>query len=117
MTHPILLITISCFLNTAAQIFLKMGVSRVNFSLSESLNFLLNPYIGGGICCYGLSLVFWLLALSKVDLSYGVPLLSLSYVLTALAGAYFFQESLGAWRLLGMVLIMGGIYCVSRTAG
>lgn len=110
LKSPLFLTMISCLLNATAQVFLKIGVSRF-----DSL-FFLNPYVVGGVGCYGFSLIFWLLALSKMELSYGVPLLSLSYVFTALAGVYFFQETLGAWRLLGIFLIMGGVYCVSRAA-
>jgi multidrug transporter EmrE-like cation transporter len=70
----------------------------------------------GGVACYGTSLLLWLLALTRVEMSYGVPLLSLSYVLTTVVGAFFFKEALPVWRLVGLGLIMGGIYCVARTS-
>jgi multidrug transporter EmrE-like cation transporter len=117
-SSPLWLIAISVVLNTLAQILLKQGVGKVG---GETLWMWVwgcghTPFIWGGVACYGTSLLFWLLALTKVEMSYGVPLLSLGYVLTTLAGALFFKEGLSVWRLVGLGLIMGGIYCVTRTS-
>ncbi len=123
MTATLWMILASALLNAAAQVFLKLGVQQVGncafssaFYLQMGLHFFKNPFIFMGVGCYGISLLCWLRALFEVDLSYGVPLLSLSYVLTALAGVLFFQETLGVPRILGIGLILGGIYLVAKTA-
>lgn len=123
MTAALWMILASALLNTAAQVFLKLGVQQVGncvFSsgsyLQMGLHFFRNPFIAIGVGCYGISLLCWLRALFEVDLSYGVPLLSFSYVLTALAGVLFFQEALGIGRIFGIGFILGGIYLVAKTA-
>lgn len=117
------MILASTVLNTTAQVLLKTGLRQVNQELILSPSYLQlgllwgsNPFIVLGALCYGISLLFWLRALSTVDLSYGVPLLSFSYVLTALAGVFFFQETLTVLRILGIGLIIGGIILVAKTA-
>ena len=122
--HLFFLIFSSALLNTAAQVFLKCGLNRSQMEafywkdiLILGLNFIKNPFIFCGIVCYVLSLGFWMGALARVPVSYAVPLLSISYVFTALAGVYFFNENLSFFRLLGILMILGGVFCVSRTAG
>lgn len=118
MNNSLPLIVLSALLNTFAQVLLKTGLNKIpdlpfwTWALRCAQNF----FIGGGIACYGISLILWLLALKKVDISYGVPLLSLSYVLTTLAGIVFFKEPLSVLRIMGVILILGGIYCVARSA-
>jgi multidrug transporter EmrE-like cation transporter len=123
MTVALWMILVSTLLNTAAQVLLKLGVQQVGSCtlpsdsyLQMALHFCGNPFIAIGVSCYGISLLFWLRALSEVDLSYGVPLLSLGYVLTALAGVFFFQEALTFPRIVGIGLILGGVYLVAKTA-
>jgi multidrug transporter EmrE-like cation transporter len=118
MVSPLWLIGASALLNTLAQILLKTGLNSLNHNLSFfdwALRCAQNLSIFGGATCYGISLVLWLLALRKVEISYGVPLLSMSYVLATLAGIFFFKEPLSGMRILGVLLILGGIYCVARS--
>ena len=86
---------LSVFINTAAQLLLKLGMNRVGgFTLSwQHLPSLLmqvglNPYIVLGMFCYVASVGSWLVVLSRSEVSYAYPLVSLGYILTALAG-YF----------------------------
>ena len=122
MTLALWMILISTFLNATAQVLLKMGLPQIPVEISSlsylqlGLQWASNPLMVLGVACYGISLIFWLRALSTVDLSYGVPLLSFSYVLTALAGVVFFQETLTLARILGIGLVIGGIILVAKTA-
>jgi len=114
---PLGLIGTSALLNAGAQLLLKWGLrGGVDKTMAEWVwGCGQNPFIWAGVACYGTSLLFWLRALARVDLGYGVPLLSLSYVLTTIAGALFFKEPFSWGRVIGIGLIMGGIYCVART--
>ena len=107
--------------NTFAQISLKAGlrcIGDIDFSIlklvSTSLQLIKTPYILIGLMCYSLSLVFWIACLSRVDLSYAYPLTSLGYVFTAFMGFALFQEDLGFARLLGIIIIMVGVYVISK---
>ena len=47
-----------------------------------------------GLLCYVVSVAVWLLVLSRVEVSFAYPLLSVGYIVNAVAGYYLFQENL-----------------------
>jgi uncharacterized membrane protein len=65
-------------------------------------------------------LIVWLLShmalLSWADLSYVLPVTSIGYVMTALAGRLFLHEDISRWRWAGIGLIVLGVMLVARTA-
>lgn len=110
-------------LNALAQLLLKAGTNAVghfDFSLSNAapvaLKLALEPHILGGVACYVLSLVVWIMGLSRVPVSIAYPLLSIGYVLNALAAWYLLGESLSAQRMAGIGLIIVGVFLVARSA-
>jgi len=116
------LILLGVVLNAAAQIFVKKGMIKLgyfDFSLASIGEMLLkastNFYILGGLVCYGVSLILWMMTLSRVDVSFAYPMLSLGLVLTSLAGYWFLGENLTFSRVLGIGLIMIGVYFVSKS--
>ena len=110
-------------LNAAAQLLLKAGTNAVGqfeFSLANALpvglKLGLQPYILGGMACYVVSLVVWIMGLSRVPVSVAYPLLSIGYVLNALAAWYLLGESLTAQRMAGIGLIIVGVFLVAKSA-
>jgi multidrug transporter EmrE-like cation transporter len=73
------------------------------------------PHILGGIACYVVSVVVWILALSRVEVSIAYPLLSLGYVINAIAAWYWLGESVTPLRLLGIGIIVLGCFVVARS--
>lgn len=57
-----------------------------------------------------------MMVLSRVEVSYAYPLLSVGYIVTALAGYYFFSEALTPVRWLGIVTICIGVWLITRTS-
>jgi multidrug transporter EmrE-like cation transporter len=115
------LILTGVLLNAAAQLFLKAGTNTlgvVSFSASDWLGQALrvgtNPHIVGGMFCYAFSLVAWVMALSRVPVSIAYPMLSIGYIVTAIAAYFLFGESLGLSRWLGIGFIIIGIWLISR---
>ena len=109
-------------LNAAAQLLLKAGTNAVgHFEFSADnivpvgLRLALEPHILGGMACYAVSLVVWILGLSRVPVSVAYPLLSIGYVLNALAAWHFFGESLTAQKLVGIGFIILGVILVTRS--
>jgi len=109
-------------LNTIAQLALKFGmrnIGRFEFSWNSmipvGLKLMKNPYIFTGLGCYVLSVAFWMMALSRVDVSYAYPLTSLGYIFTAVAGFYLLQEDLSLTRIIGIIVILIGVVLVSRS--
>ena len=64
---------------------------------------------------YAISVVFWILALSRVDVSIAYPMLSIGYIVSALAGWLLFSESVGPARVAGIVVIIAGVWLVARS--
>lgn len=111
------------FLNAIAQLLLKAGTNKIgviNLSLDKAWGLLwqvaFNPFIFMGIACYVISVGVWIIALSRVDVSYAYPLLSVGYVLNAIAAYYLFGENLNTMRIGGIFVIILGVFMISRTA-
>jgi drug/metabolite transporter (DMT)-like permease len=74
-----------------------------------------NPYVIVGLAVYVGSTLFWLVTLSRVDLSYAYPFASLSYVVMLLASWLLFKENITSLRLLGSFVVMTGVILISRS--
>jgi multidrug transporter EmrE-like cation transporter len=116
----LLLITVG--LNVAGQFFMKQGMGNVGViggnlqSIVDGLSrAFFNPFVLGGVGAYGLSSVFWLILLSRVDLSYAYPALSLGYVLITLIGAFILGETVSNMRWLAVLVICVGVVLLSRS--
>ena len=109
-------------LNAGAQLLLKAGTNAVGvFEFSRDnivpigWKLATEPHIVGGLCCYVISVVVWVMALSRVEVSIAYPLLSVGYVVNALAAWYLFGEALTPMRLIGIGVIIIGVCLVTRS--
>jgi len=116
------LIMLGVFLNAVAQLLLKAGTNAVGqFEFSAGnivpvgMKLALEPHILGGMVCYVVSLVVWILGLSRVEVSIAYPMLSIGYVLNAVAAWYLFGEAVSMTRLAGIGIIIIGVYIVARS--
>lgn len=118
----LLLILTGVTLNAVAQLLLKLGVNgvghfeftRVNI-IPVGLQLVSQWPIMAGLVCYGISVVVWILGLSRVDVSIAYPMLSLGYILNALGAWYFLGESVSAQRLIAIGVIMIGVILLARS--
>jgi multidrug transporter EmrE-like cation transporter len=67
-----------------------------------------------GLACYGVSVVVWLGALSRVPVSVAYPMLSIGYVVNAFAAAVLFGEALSLGKLAGIAMICAGVITLAR---
>ena len=109
-------------LNAAAQLLLKAGtnaVGRFEFSaqnvLPVGMKLALEPHIAGGLACYVVSVAVWIVGLSRVPVSIAYPMLSVGYIVNAVAAWYLFGESLTAQKLIGIAFIICGVFLVARS--
>ncbi|MGI4984270.1 MAG: SMR family transporter [Janthinobacterium lividum] len=116
------LIVAGVLLNACAQLLLKAGTNAVgHFEFSRAnlwpvaLRLATQWPIVGGLVCYVVSVVVWIMALSRVDVSLAYPMLSLGYVVNAVAAYYLFGEALTMQRLLGIGIVLVGVYVLART--
>ena len=115
------LVMLGVLLNAAAQLLLKAGTNSVGpfaFSAGNILpvgwRLATEPHILGGLACYVISVVVWIMALSRVEVSIAYPMLSVGYVVNALAAWYLFGEAVTAARLVGIGVIILGVFIVAR---
>jgi multidrug transporter EmrE-like cation transporter len=113
----LMLILLGVSMSAAAQVMLKLGMSQsaIQASLGQGEAFRLvllllhSPWLLGGLLIYGLSVIVWLLVLSRVDVSYAYPFVALGMVVTTFSGHYLLGESLPAMRLAGVAVIVAGV--------
>ena len=116
------LVLTGVLLNAAAQLLLKAGVKDVGAIqltpatiFNAGLKLALEPHILGGLTCYAISVVVWILALSRVQVSIAYPMLSLGYVVTAVIAWGFMGETVNAMRMSGIAVIIVGVFLVARS--
>jgi multidrug transporter EmrE-like cation transporter len=116
------LVLAGVLLNAAAQLLLKAGTNAVGqfeFAAANAvpvgMKLAVEPHILGGIACYVVSVVVWILALSRVEVSIAYPMLSIGYVVNAVAAYYLFGEAVSATRLVGIGVIVLGVFIVARS--
>ncbi len=115
------LIFTGVMLNAAAQILMKAGTNAIGhfeFSVGNILpigwKLATEWHIITALFCYGISVVVWILALSRVPVSIAFPMLSMAYVVNALAAYYLLGEPFSPTKLVGMGVIIVGVIIISR---
>jgi uncharacterized membrane protein len=88
----------------------------VSFSPMAYVQAVFNPWVALGISLLILWLFSHMTLLSWADLSYVLPVTSIGYVLSAMAGRLFLHEEISRWRWAGILLIVAGVALVARTA-
>ena len=109
-------------LNAGAQLLLKAGTNVLGvLTLTREswadtlLRMMTQGYFILGAACYVLSLFVWILGLSRVPVSVAYPLLSVGYVINAIAAYYLFGEAVTLTRWLGIGFIVIGVWLVAKT--
>ncbi len=109
-------------LNAAAQLLLKAGTNATGVltltrdTWSDTLmQMATQRHFVLGAACYVLSLFVWILGLSRVPVSIAYPLLSVGYIVNAIAAHYLFGEAVTVTRWLGIGFIVVGVWLVARS--
>lgn len=117
---PLILFTV--LTNAVAQIMLKRGVlalGPLDFSASSPLvtisRVVFQPFVFGGLCVFVISMASHLYVLSKAELSFAYPFLSLAYVVVLAFAWFAFDEQVGMVRIAGVALICLGTVLVARS--
>jgi multidrug transporter EmrE-like cation transporter len=116
------LVMTGVILNALAQSMLKLGAIRLGenpFSGRSPVEIALAvlgqwPYLAG-FACYGVSLVVWIFALTRVPVTIAYPMLSVGYILNALIARIWLGESLSAGGWGAMALICLGVALLARS--
>ncbi|HLY96019.1 MAG TPA: EamA family transporter, partial [Sideroxyarcus sp.] len=107
------LIFAGVMLNAAAQILMKAGTNAIGHFEFSAENIVpigwklaTEWHIVTALFCYGISVVVWILALSRVPVSIAFPMLSMAYVVNAIAAWYLLGEAFNPTKLVGMGVII-----------
>lgn len=116
--NSLVLIFISVTLGVAGQIAMKLGMKTVgSIGLKDILStkffsIIFNPGVFSGVFFYAVALLLWLIVLSREEVSFAYPLISIGYILTAVLAWLFLGESLTLIKFLGILLVVGGVYLI-----
>ena len=115
-----MLIVVSIALAIIGQLLMKYGMMQFGqFGMAEFLPKLLpmifQPYVFAGIAAFAVSSVFWLVVLSRMDLSLVYPLVSIGYIVTAIFSSIYFGETVSLVRWIGIITICVGVFFISRS--
>jgi multidrug transporter EmrE-like cation transporter len=119
--HPLLIVMICILLGAFGQISLKYGMKTIGsiaFSdmfFSKFFKILFQPFVFIGILLYAISMLLWLIAISKLELSFAYPLLSIGYIVVAFLSFIFFKENITLIRWTGIVLIVIGCFLLLKS--
>jgi multidrug transporter EmrE-like cation transporter len=117
------MILFGVLLNAGAQLALKQGMRQIgsfDFALANAIpvgwQVATNPFVALGLGCYVVSVAVWILVLSRVEVGLAYPMLSVGYVVNALAAWWLFGENLSPSRIAGIAVICFGVWLLSRSA-
>ncbi|MDL2355625.1 MAG: EamA family transporter [Pseudomonadota bacterium] len=110
-------------LNAAAQLLLKAGTNALGGAIhltaenwfATGIKVVSQLPILAGLACYAISLVVWIIGLSRTDVTIAYPMLSLGYVVSAVGAWMFLGEAVSLQRMLALGVIVAGVALLSRT--
>lgn len=120
----IILLVVSVGFATAGQITLKaameaigrIGTAQVSDAGQTIGRAAREPLLWGGLLLFGISALFWLIVLSRVDLSIAYPFVGLSYVLVVALARVLFHENVPTLRWIGVCVIAVGIALIGLSS-
>ena len=114
-------IALTLLLTVYGQLVLKWqmgGVGPLPEGHGDKLWFLLrqfsNPWIIGGLAAAFLASLAWMAAMTRFDLNYAYPFMSLAFVIVMLFSVVFLGEQLNFARVAGTVMVVTGLIVIAR---
>jgi len=118
----LLLIFVSVILGVVGQLSMKQGMLKVGYvsleltKLSSSFfHIITTPFVLLGLFLYVVSAMFWLVVLSRVELSYAYPMISIGYVLIVFLSWALLHEHIPPARIFGVLLTCSGVFLIARS--
>jgi small multidrug resistance pump len=96
---------VAILIGIAGQLLLKSGALASN----NIKNLIVQPFVLYGMVAYGLGAMFYIVSLRQIPISIAFPSVSLSYIVVAIFGHYFWAEPLGYQQVIAIILILLGV--------
>lgn len=106
------------FFTVYGQLILKWRIVKIGWQLPKSdfvtmtiayVKFLIDPFIFSGFVAAFLASICWMLAMTKFELTFAYPFMSLAPALVFTIGIIFLHETFTIGKVLGLILIIIGI--------
>lgn len=117
--HMYILVTLAC--TVYGQMVLKWQVGMAGPMPDASgdkvvflLRQLLNPWIISGFVSAFLASMAWMAAMTRFDLNYAYPFMSLAFVIVMIISAVALHEPLPMSRIAGTGLVIAGLLLITR---
>lgn len=111
-----LITAIYLLLTSSGLVLFKLGANDcTTFSLAKGIvNFKISLLSIAGIICYGISFILYLGLVSKLNLSYIVPVTTgIMQILILLASIYIFKETVTLTNIIGVIVVLVGIALIN----
>lgn len=108
------LLLMAIVFSSLGQFFLKLGALKLGKitagnAIGHILSIATQPELLAGLACYGMGAVFYIMVLTRVNLSVAGPAAALIYIFSFLLGHFAFGEAISANRVVGLGFIVCGV--------
>lgn len=121
MLKVVILSIFTTLLITSGQVLWKIGIQKAGgFYLPEQSIFenvfriLFNGWVFSGFVVYAAATGFFMWLISKFDISLIIPITSVAFIYSLLAGYFIFHEQISLVRVFGVLLIIAGVFFVVK---
>jgi drug/metabolite transporter (DMT)-like permease len=121
MFKVVLLSVFTTLLITTGQVLWKIGLQKIGgFYIAEKsivenfFRIVFNGWIFSGFVVYAIATGFFMWLLSKFEISLVIPISSVAFIYSLLAGYWIFNETISPLRIVGVICIMFGVFLVVR---
>ena len=122
LVKNLMLILGAVFLGVVGQLSMKHGMGQVVMKLggigevvSSLVRALSQSFVAAGVALYAVSALVWLVVLSRVELSFAYPMVSVGYIAVVILSKLIFHEQVSAFRIVGTLVICFGVVLISRS--
>ncbi len=121
MIKVVFLSIFTTLLITSGQVLWKIGIQKAGgFYLPENsiienfLRIIFNGWVFTGFVVYAVATGFFMWLISKFDISLIIPITSVAFIYSLLAGYFIFGEQISLLRVFGVLLIVFGVFMVVK---
>ena len=104
-------------LTSCGELFLKHNINKLHLTVGFTalLEIISKPLILLSLSLIVLGALLWLIAMSKFELSFMYPFLTLNYIFISIGSIIYLKEKVSLFTIIAILFIMLGLFFISRT--
>ncbi len=117
MINIIFFIFLPILLTVSGEFLLKNSLNAIELApgLMGVVSFMTEPMILASLLLIVIGGFLWLIGMSKFELSFMYPFLSINYIVIILGSKFFLNESVSIYRFISALFIIVGLILISRS--